>query len=50
MHHVPIITEGMADGSAMGYMLPALQATGYFVDPECRVGEAKSCCPPHPGI
>jgi hypothetical protein len=50
VHHVPILTEGMADGSSMEYTLQALTATGYYIDPEFWDGEAKSCCPPNPGI
>jgi hypothetical protein len=50
VHHVPILTEGMADGSSMKYTRQALKATGYYIDPEFWDGEAKSCCPPNPGI
>ena len=50
VHHVPILTEGMADGSSMEYTRQALKATGYYIDPEFWDGEAKSCCPPNPGI
>lgn len=46
MHHVPILTEGMADGSSIGYTRQALKATGYHIDPEFRDSEATSCCPP----
>ena len=50
MHAVPVLTEGMADGSSMEYTRQALMATGYYIDPEFWDGEAKSCCPPNPGI
>jgi hypothetical protein len=50
IHHVPILTEGMADGSSLEYTRQALKATGYYVDPEFWEGEANSCCPPNPGI
>src|SRR5690349_4078223 len=50
VHHVPILTEGMADGSSMEYTRQALKATDYYIDPEFWDGEAKSCCPPNPGI
>ena len=50
VHHVPIPTEGMADGSSMEYTRQALKATGYYIDPEFWDGEAKSCCPPNPGV
>ncbi len=50
VHHVPILTEGMADGSSLEYTRQALKATGYYIDPEFWDGEAKSCCPPNPGI
>jgi hypothetical protein len=50
VHHVPILTEGMADGTSIEYTRQALRATGYYIDPEFWVGEAESCCPPNPGI
>jgi hypothetical protein len=50
VHHVPILTEGMADGTSIEYTRRALRATGYYIDPEFWVGEAESCCPPNPGI
>ncbi|HEX8343143.1 MAG TPA: hypothetical protein VF657_00160 [Actinoplanes sp.] len=50
VHHVPILTEGMADGTSVEYTRQALVATGYHVDPEFWDGEAKSCCPPNPGV
>ncbi|GIF12451.1 hypothetical protein [Actinoplanes teichomyceticus] len=50
VHHVPILTEGMADGSSLEYTRQALKATGYYIDPAFWDGEAKSCCPPNPGI
>jgi hypothetical protein len=50
VHHVPILTEGMTDGTSIEYTRKALQATGYHVDPEFWVGEAESCCPPNPGV
>ncbi|MCO1597656.1 hypothetical protein M8C17_21120 [Micromonospora sp. RHAY321] len=50
VHHVPILTEGMADGSSMEYTRQALKTTGYYIDPEFWDGEAKSCCPPNPGV
>ncbi|WP_431881734.1 hypothetical protein [Micromonospora chalcea] len=49
VHHIPILTEGMQDGSAMTFTLTALHATGYRVDMEFWGGlEAESCCPPNP--
>lgn len=50
VHHIPILTEGMADGSSLEYTRQALKATGYYIDPEFWDGEANSCCPPNPGI
>lgn len=50
VHHVPILTEGMADGSSLEYTCQALKATGYYIDPEFWDGAANSCCPPNPGI
>ncbi|MFI5492517.1 hypothetical protein [Actinoplanes sp. NPDC051859] len=49
VHHVPILTEGMADGTSIEYTRRALAATGYDVDLEFWSGEAESCCPPNPG-
>ncbi|MEU7980098.1 hypothetical protein AB0B63_16385 [Micromonospora sp. NPDC049081] len=46
VHHVPILTEGMMDGTAVTFTLAALHATGYRVDMEFWHGEAESCCPP----
>lgn len=34
VHHIPIITEGIADGSSIEYTRQALKATGYHIDPE----------------
>ncbi|GAB1641606.1 hypothetical protein [Krasilnikovia sp. MM14-A1259] len=48
VHHRPILTEAMQDGTAMTYTLSALHATGYPVDVEFWSGEAESCCPPNP--
>ncbi|MBO3736730.1 hypothetical protein [Actinoplanes flavus] len=45
-----ILAEGMADGSPMECTRQALRATGYYIDPEFWDGEAKTCCPPNPGI
>jgi hypothetical protein len=50
VHHRPILTEAMQDGTAMNYTRTALAATGYFIDPEFWNGEAESCCPPNPGV
>jgi hypothetical protein len=50
VYHVPILTEGMADGSSLEYTRQAQKATGYYIDPEFWDGEANSCCPPNPGI
>ncbi|MEU5669062.1 hypothetical protein ABZ749_01570 [Micromonospora sp. NPDC047753] len=50
VHHVPILTEGMAEGSSMEYTRQALKATGHYINPEFWDGEAKSCCPPNPGV
>jgi hypothetical protein len=50
VHHVPIVTEGMTDGTSIEYTRKALQATGFYVDPEFWTGEAESCCPPNPGV
>ena len=50
VHHVPILTEGMTDGSSLEYTRLALKATGYYIDPEFWDGAANSCCPPNPGI
>lgn len=46
VHHIPILTEGMMDGTAVTFTLAALHATGYRVDMEFWHGEAESCCPP----
>jgi hypothetical protein len=48
VHHRPILTEAMQDGTAMTYTLAALHATGYHVDLEFWNAEAESCCPPNP--
>ncbi|MER7166218.1 hypothetical protein ABT336_09140 [Micromonospora sp. NPDC000207] len=48
VHHRPILTEAMRDGTAITYTLAALQDTGYRVDMEFWTGEAESCCPPNP--
>jgi hypothetical protein len=50
IHHRPIITGEMLDGTAIAYTLKALESTGYRVDPEFWNGEAESCCPPNPGV
>ncbi|GAA1582788.1 hypothetical protein [Actinoplanes couchii] len=34
VHHVPVLTDGMANGSSIEYTRQALKATGYYVDPE----------------
>lgn len=49
VHHRPILTEAMRDGTAITYTLAALHDTGYKVDMEFWEGEAESCCPPNPG-
>ncbi|WP_433230093.1 hypothetical protein ACQP2H_30745 [Micromonospora sp. CA-248260] len=46
VHHIPILTEGMMDGTAVTFTLAALHATCYRVDMEFWHGEAESCCPP----
>ncbi|PZF88164.1 hypothetical protein [Micromonospora deserti] len=48
VHHRPILTEAMRDGTAIDYTLAALRDTGYLVDMEFWAGEAESCCPPNP--
>ncbi len=48
VHHRPILTEAMLDGTAITYTLAALHDTGYLVDMEFWAGEAESCCPPNP--
>ncbi|MFY1703005.1 hypothetical protein ACN28G_14870 [Micromonospora sp. WMMA1923] len=48
VHHRPILTEAMRDGTAIVYTLAALQATGFQLDMEFWGGEAESCCPPNP--
>ncbi|KAB1926887.1 hypothetical protein F8271_30170 [Micromonospora sp. ALFpr18c] len=48
VHHIPILTEGMMDGTAVTFTLAALHATDYRVDMEFWYGEAESCCPPNP--
>ncbi|MEU1687876.1 hypothetical protein [Micromonospora sp. NPDC005707] len=48
VHHRPILTEAMQDGTAIAYTLAALHDTGYRVDMEFWGGEAESCCPPNP--
>ena len=48
VHHRPILTEAMQDGTAITYTLAALHDTGYRVDMEFWGGEAESCCPPNP--
>jgi len=50
VHHMPILTEGRADGAPLEYTRRALAATGYYVDPEFWDGGAWSCCPPNPGV
>jgi hypothetical protein len=50
VHHRPILTEAMQDGTAMNYTRKALTATGYYIDPEFWNGAAESCCPPNPGV
>jgi hypothetical protein len=50
VHHRPILTEAMQDGTAMNYTRKALAATGYYIEPEFWDGEAESCCPPNPGV
>ncbi|MDH6464152.1 hypothetical protein M2302_004349 [Micromonospora sp. A200] len=48
VHHRPILTEAMQDGTAITYTLAALHDTGYRVDMEFWGGQAESCCPPNP--
>ncbi|TDC27654.1 hypothetical protein E1211_28965 [Micromonospora sp. 15K316] len=48
VHHIPILTEGMMDGTAVTFTLAALHTTGYRVDMAFWDGEAESCCPPNP--
>ncbi|MFI7252581.1 MULTISPECIES: glycine-rich domain-containing protein [Micromonospora] len=48
VHHRPILTEAMRDGTAITYTLAALHDTGYQIDMEFWGGEAESCCPPNP--
>ncbi|MGI5520607.1 hypothetical protein ACQEUX_06595 [Micromonospora sp. CA-259024] len=48
VHHRPILTEAMQNGTAMTYTLAALQDTGYRIDMEFWSDEAESCCPPNP--
>ncbi|MEV6599671.1 hypothetical protein AB0M36_22855 [Actinoplanes sp. NPDC051346] len=48
VHHRPILTEAMGDGTAITYTVAALHATGFQVDMEFWAGEAESCCPPNP--
>ncbi|TYB95443.1 hypothetical protein FXF53_24240 [Micromonospora sp. WP24] len=48
VHHMPILTEGMMDGSAVTFTLAALHTTGYRVDMRFWRGEAGSCCSPNP--
>lgn len=48
VHHRPILTRAMQDGTAMTHTLAALHATGLHVDMEFWAGEAESCCPPDP--
>ncbi|GAA4059896.1 hypothetical protein [Actinomadura miaoliensis] len=46
IHHVPFQDEPMLDGTALELTIPALEATGYYVDVEFWHGERKPCCPP----
>ncbi|MCX5066729.1 hypothetical protein OOJ91_12645 [Micromonospora lupini] len=48
VHHRPILTREMEDGTAIAYTLMALRGTGYLVDMEFWDGAAESCCPPNP--
>jgi hypothetical protein len=50
VHHRPILTEAMQDGTAKQYTMKALAKTGYAIDPQFWDGEAESCCPPNPGV
>jgi hypothetical protein len=50
VHHRPILTEAMQDGTAKQYTMRALAETGYAVDMEFWDGDAESCCPPNPGV
>ena len=50
VHHRPILTEAMRDGTAKQYTMTALAATGYAIDTEFWDGEVDSCCPPNPGV
>ncbi|MFI5893062.1 hypothetical protein ACIA5D_23430 [Actinoplanes sp. NPDC051513] len=50
VHHRPILTEAMQNGTAKQYTMKALAETGYAIDMEFWDGEAESCCPPNPGV
>ena len=50
VHHRPILTEEMSNGTAKMYTIKALADTGYAIDMEFWDGEAESCCPPNPGV
>ncbi|MFF0255942.1 hypothetical protein ACFYPW_25980 [Micromonospora zamorensis] len=48
VHHRPILTEAMQDGTVITYAHAALHETSYRVDMKFWGGEAQSCCPPNP--
>ncbi|MGK5680146.1 hypothetical protein [Actinoplanes sp. URMC 104] len=50
VHHRPILTKAMQDGTAKRYTMKALAGTGYAIDLAFWDGEAESCCPPNPGV
>jgi hypothetical protein len=50
VRHVPMVTQGIADGPSIEYTCRTVKANGYHTDPESWKGEANSCCPPNPRI
>ena len=50
VHHRPVLTEAMRNGTAKEYTMKALAATGYAIDMEFWDGAAESCCPPNPCV
>ncbi|MFE9207463.1 hypothetical protein [Micromonospora sp. NPDC007230] len=48
VHHRPILTKAMQDGTAITYTLAAFHRTGYLIDMEFWNDEAESCRPPNP--
>lgn len=50
VHHRPIVTREIEDGTAKKYTMRALEKTGFTIDMEFWDGAAESCCPPNPCV